>query len=391
VPDDTDARLVVLRAEYGYSKESGNAAEVAAKAILEARGNSPRIYRNSLVFLAADRVRLQDLQDAVRKLMAWESILDEKETLNLGPHQVKQAETQRATAETRVKAQIPEVYQWLLVPTQNTPQESVGWKATALKGSDPLAVRASKRLKADDDLFPNIGATVLKTYLDKIPLWRGDHVPVRQLVDDFARYPYLPRLSSSEVLLKAIADGPALINWAADAFAIAESFDDATGRYKGLVTGRNVSVYAESNYLIVKPSVAVAQQAAEAAAAAAASAANTTTSAIGGIDKAFDPTATQEGTPVASGKPGTAPVAPAPARPKRYHGTVELDATRVGRDASRIADELISHLVVQAGAKVTVTLEIEAILPEGAGEQLVRTVTENGKSLKFSSHGFEVE
>jgi hypothetical protein len=46
---------------------------------------------------------------------------------------------------------------------------------------------------------------------------------------------------------------------------------------------------------------------------------------------------------------------------------------------------------VQAGAKVTVTLEIEAILPEGAGEQLVRTVTENGKSLKFASHGFEVE
>ena len=59
--------------------------------------------------------------------------------------------------------------------------------------------------------------------------------------------------------------------------------------------------------------------------------------------------------------------------------------------SAAIADELISHLVVQAGAKVTVTLEIEALLPEGAGEQLVRTVTENGKSLKFASHGFEVE
>jgi hypothetical protein len=294
-----------------------------------------------------------------------------------------------------VKAQIPEVYQWLLVPTQNTPQESVSWKATALKGSDPLAVRASKRLKADDDLFPNIGATVLKTYLDKIPLWRGDHVPVRQLVEDFARYPYLPRLSSSEVLLKAIADGPALINWAADAFAIAESFDEATGRYKGLVTNKNVPVYGESNYLLVKPAVAVAQQAAEAAAAAAAaaSAASATSGATGGISQVCEPTVIQGGTPAAAPyHPGAAPVTPpAPARPKRYHGTVELDANRVGRDASRIADELISHLVVQAGAKVTVTLEIEATLPEGAGEQLVRTVTESGKSLKFASHGFEVE
>lgn len=388
VPDDTDARLVVLRAEHAYTKEVGNAAEVAAKGILESRGNSPRLYRNALVFLSADRVRLQDLEEAVRKAMAWESILDEKDTLNLGPHQVRQAETQRSSAENRVKAQIPEVYQWLLVPTQNTPQEPVTWKATPLKGSDPLAVRTSKRLKADDDLFPNIGATVLKTYLDKIPLWRGDNVPVRQLVEDFARYPYLPRLSSSEVLLKAIADGPALINWAADAFAIAESFDDATGRYKGLVTGRNVSVYAESNYLLVKPAIAVAQQAAEAAAAAAAS---TSPGATVTGDKVFEPTVAQGGSSIATGKPGVAPITPAPARPKRYYGTVELDANRVGRDASRIADELISHLVVQAGAKVTVTLEIEALLPEGAGEQLVRTATENGKSLKFASHGFEVE
>ena len=58
VPDDYDARLVVLPAEQPYSREAGNAAEVAAKAILESRGNTPRLYRNTLVFLAADKVRL---------------------------------------------------------------------------------------------------------------------------------------------------------------------------------------------------------------------------------------------------------------------------------------------------------------------------------------------
>ncbi|WP_446920558.1 hypothetical protein, partial [Klebsiella pneumoniae] len=35
VPDDYDARLLVLPAEHAYTKESGNAAETAAKAILE--------------------------------------------------------------------------------------------------------------------------------------------------------------------------------------------------------------------------------------------------------------------------------------------------------------------------------------------------------------------
>src|SRR5207247_156162 len=72
-------------------KEPGNAAETAARAILASRGNVPRLYRNSLVFLAADKVRLQDLDEAVRRFLAWKSILGEKETLNLDPHQVRQA------------------------------------------------------------------------------------------------------------------------------------------------------------------------------------------------------------------------------------------------------------------------------------------------------------
>jgi hypothetical protein len=46
---------------------------------------------------------------------------------------------------------------------------------------------------------------------------------------------------------------------------------------------------------------------------------------------------------------------------------------------------------VPIGAAVTVTIEIQAILPGGASDQLVRTVTENSRTLRFKSHGFEVE
>src|SRR5262249_12775892 len=63
VPDDMDARLVVISADHPYSKEPNNAAQTAAQAILESRGNTPRIFQNTLVFLAADKVRLQDLDD----------------------------------------------------------------------------------------------------------------------------------------------------------------------------------------------------------------------------------------------------------------------------------------------------------------------------------------
>ncbi len=52
---------------------------------------------------------------------------------------------------------------------------------------------------------------------------------------------------------------------------------------------------------------------------------------------------------------------------------------------------MIAHLVGQVGAEVTVTIEIEASLQDGASDQIVRTVTENSRTLKFRSHGFESE
>jgi BioD-like phosphotransacetylase family protein len=79
------------------------------------------------------------------------------------------------------------------------------------------------------------------------------------------------------------------------------------------------------------------------------------------------------------------------ARPKRFHGTAALDPTRVGRDASRIAEEVISHLAGLVGSTVTVTIEVEAAVPDGASDHVVRTVTENCRTLKFTSHGFEKE
>lgn len=74
-----------------------------------------------------------------------------------------------------------------------------------------------------------------------------------------------------------------------------------------------------------------------------------------------------------------------------FHGTVQLDAQRTGRDASKIADEVITHLTGLVGAKVRVTLEIEAGCSEGFPDNVIRIVTENSGALKFGSAGFEEE
>ncbi len=68
-----------------------------------------------------------------------------------------------------------------------------------------------------------------------------------------------------------------------------------------------------------------------------------------------------------------------------------VDPLRLGRDAARIAEEVIQHLTGLVGAEVEITLEIQAKLPDGASDKLVRDVTENCRTLKFTDHGFEQE
>lgn len=388
VPDDLDARLVVLGSGHAYSKEAGNAAVVAAKAILETRGNSPRLYRNTLVFLAADKTRLQDLDESVRKVLAWQSILADEAQLGLTTHQKTQVTQQITAADNTATARLPETYQWLLVPVQNKPQDAVTWEALRLSGSDTLAARASKKLRTDELYLTSFAPTRLKMELDKIPLWRGEHVAVKQLVEDFARYLYLPRLKDSGVLLHAISDGVNLLTWSQDSFGFADSFDDATARYKGLRGGTMVNLAdPHSTGLVVKPEVASRQMDAErkepepgGSGAGNAAGTGSGTGAGAGTGSGGDP-----------GSGGTGGTPQASTKPKRFHGAVSLDANRVGRDAGKIAEEVIAHLVGLIGANVTVTLEIAAEVSDGAPDNVVRTVTENARMLKFTSQGFEKE
>jgi hypothetical protein len=207
--------------------------------------------------------------------------------------------------------------------------------------------------------------------LDRVPLWRESHVAIRQLVDDFARYIYLPRLADSSVLINAVRDGLTLLTWSEDSFAYAESFDEAAKRYRGLRGGQNVSISENDTGLLVKPEVAKRQIEEE-----------TKVDGVS-VETGVQQTEQHKGEDEEKEKAAIAP--------RRFHGTVELDSERVGRDASQIADEVISHLNSLVGAEVRVTLEIDAAIPSGASEQVVRTVTENSKSLKFKQHGFETD
>lgn len=370
VPDEAEARLVILGPTTAHSAHAKDSPALgSAGGILADRGVAPRRYRNMLVFLAPDATRLRDLESTVRQYLAWLSIHEEREQLNLDAHQSRQAETKCSQWDEGVKAQIPETYHWLLVPSQPMGQEDVSWDDVKVQGTEALAVRAAKKLGTEECLITEFSATRLRMELDRVPLWQNDHVGVRELWEYFAQYLYLPRLRDSKVLMEAIQAGVASLSWQSDAFAYAEAWDEGAGRYSGLHAGQHMGVHMDGHSVLVKPDVAQKQLEEEAGEVAPAS-----------------PTGEEPGEVL-----GVPPLPKGPGLPKRFHGTVRLDPLRLNRDADSISDAVVQHLAKLVDAEVEVTLEVSAESSAGFPDDVQRTVTENARTLKFEPFGFEEE
>src|SRR5208337_1319573 len=153
----------------------------------------------------------------------------------------------------------PELREWLLVPGQPDPKGDLVWTDLKLQGQDSLATRAAKKLKNEESLVTQMGGVRLRTELDRIPLWTGNHVSIKQLAEYMARYLYLPRLRDEQVLLAAIQEGVASLMWQGETFAYAEGWDEQRQRYLGLRAGQSMRVVVDDRSLLVKPDVAAAQ------------------------------------------------------------------------------------------------------------------------------------
>lgn len=401
VSDEPEARLVLVDPEHSHIKDEwASAAAVHAATVLDSRGASPRRNRNALVFLAADKARLETLESAARLYLAWDSIKKDQKALNLDPFQVSQVESKVKESDDTVRVRIPEAYVWLLVPEQERkkndngepsdevdPQGKVAWQNLRLQpGPEALALRASRKLKGEELLMTSMGGTRLRMELDRIPLWRAEgggdsrHVSLRQLAEDFGRYLYLPRLQSPKVLREAVETGVNLTSWNPETFAYAEGWDPEANRYRGLRVQQLVRVDFDGEGLLVRPDLAARQLKADVEMQRGAEGA--TPIEPGEVESARQ-----------SAGPGPAPPVGETPPPvlRRFHGSVQLDPARVGRDAGRIAEEVVQHLTTLKRTRVTVTLEIRAEAPGGVPDGTVRTVTENCRTLKFESQGFEEE
>jgi predicted AAA+ superfamily ATPase len=372
VPDDLETRLVILGSTATHiSRQKVTSATRAAKAILDSKGTSPRVYQNTLIFLAPDQDSFEGLLRAGADLLGWNTILEKQEEYDLSPSTVKQAEARQKAAKQTFELRLPEAFMWLIYPTQASSTGEVEWVSERLSGQDPLAVRVGKKLLATDQLLTSLGPNSLRKELDRVPLWQSDFVRIRDLVGYFAQYLYLPRLKSPEVLLDAIEQGLSRTTWSTDTFAYADEYDGKTKNYQGLDAGKLIRPLINDSAVLVKSDVASAL-----------------------LKKANDPLATDPSPGITAGAQVKAvtsnPSTGAPVLPKLFYASIPVkDPGRFLKEAGALNAEVISHLTGIYGAEAEITIEVKVNVPEGIPDSVKKAVAENCRTLKYQNFNFE--
>jgi hypothetical protein len=374
IEDAYEAALVLLPpSAWQRGRDPDTEAMKLAADIVEHRRPSQRRNRNRLAFLAPDQAALEDIQNVVRKKLAWASIVrDARGVLQLPPAQEDDAKKKLADQETAAVNAVRRGWKHLLLPQEvqpGSPNAARGFDLEPLtltnraNDPDPLPQLAWKKCEADGLIVSRLG--VLDNDLGKV--WQPDqaHVAVRQLRDWFAQFPYLSKLRDPQVLAKAISEALAR----ADAkYAIADRFDDAKGEYAGLKLGRLVEMDFNSEMVLVRRQAAEAQLARETP------------------RPPEPPPGGGEGPQVQP-----PPRVDARPRPRRFYAKVTLDPNRPTPQVSNIAQSILSELDRARGTAVTLTLDIHAETADGFPEDVESVVRDNAASLRITDFSFEGE
>jgi hypothetical protein len=329
-----------------------------------------------LVFAAFDEESHAPLVESAKSYLAWESIVKDKRQLNLDPNQDHQATEGRDKALQSVDALLGEGYRWALLPQRTVSEDQDKWKvgeetfkamdtAGRLGSMGTLARRIATALQQEERLLEAWSPMFLKRELDRWFWPQGiDHISAKKLWEEnLTRYVYFPRLRDRDVFMKAVQEGAA----SRDFFGYAVGHDG--GKYVGLSFGqRPHTILLDDASLIVRKDVA------EAAA------------------PKPEPEPPRGNGPAPVPEPTTrVPEQPKTKVMRRFYGSVKLNELKVSSGAGQVADEVVKHLAGLVDSEVEVVLEVRAKAPGGIPDNVVRTVSENAKTLKFQSFEFEEE
>ena len=188
IPDSPELKLIVVKdgePEWEY---------------VEKHGETPRIYRNTLIFLAPDLNQKPAFHDYLRRLLALKSI-EGDDKLNLSEGQKKEIKNKVRNQEQRAYEELRKCYRTVYLPIKNDFKDiDLGYPTY---GETFVDKEIFNRLKSEGEILEKISAAVIKEkYLkDK------EFVSTRNLVDTLWKTPGEMRLIGVDGFKEGMKEG----------------------------------------------------------------------------------------------------------------------------------------------------------------------------------------
>lgn len=379
--------LMLLPPPYTYRLKSNSStpAERLITDVLQRRGGAQRMFRNSLLFIAPDENSLATCRQVARSHRAWKRILADKDlraTLTFA--QIEDAENREHQTREGLRYSIRTTWRHILCPAYATDTSygtgiNLGFKLqhSSIKNNKPIAPVVFDKAQRNGEIAPSYGTESLLKDLKRI--WFGKpHIPVATLIDWYAQYLHLPRMRDEVVLLQTLGSG---LTDAATFFGFATAHDEASATYEGVRRGCHVAPQELAGGLLVRLDALPEPEKAAPL--------NTSREEAQGPAGENGKGSGAEKTGTADGEAAAADPTPAP--PRRFFGAFPIDPGQPGVVVANIAKEILVELNRPKGTTLRLTLEVEAVAPEGYDDDTISVIRDNIRTLKLNPATMEFE
>ncbi|MGA8831836.1 MAG: DUF499 domain-containing protein [Desulfomonilaceae bacterium] len=192
VQDDASMKLVVLM----------DRDDNVIREIYEKRGNTPRVHRNTLFFLAPMESEKIGFHNNIRRTLAYRHIINDQK-LKLTDDQRKQLKSELKKDEENLNDSLRRYYRWLISPGREGLKEA-DLGIPTFGDTRPIDDAVYDKLRAQNEILENLAPLVIK---EKFLNGPDGFVYTEQLHSSSLKTPGEPRPISADVWVRSISDG----------------------------------------------------------------------------------------------------------------------------------------------------------------------------------------
>lgn len=380
ISDEQKVRLVILKPEYTFRVTNKDDLAVRiCEEYLDNRGSMHRSYKNMLVFLAADDDNIGRLIQNTRDYMAWKSIQDEQDNLNLDKLQLKEVKKNLEIEEGNVNSSLVNTYSRVLVPSIDTVTglTEIEWSAFKTQGYEGSIIqKAAAVCRGEEAVIVSWAPMLLRLTLMQYFWDKGSDISISDVWKSLCSYLYLPRLKDFEVFKNCVVEGVDQ----KDTFGIASDIEN--GEYLNVKCNESVHEIHQSDYLIPYTD-------AQAALVKQNEKDNPGQDEIEPVSPGAGPSFINPVEPVIPVSP-VSPTTPAVEQDKPVTFTMvkKLDPVRVSKEVRDIVEEIIT-LLNNVDGKLEIKLSLKAYMENGLTKREKRDLAENCTNLDITDFSID--